>query len=145
LEITTGRGLLRTYTWTGASRSVAMVPVTHDSNRELNYPTDLQNRTHRFPGFNWKMNDHVARFCSAESVINFQSKKEAVEWIREDGCQCVPNIYTNDGIVITWSKNIEPGTLWVLVKQVLINGKKPTNLPGASDKTIQITKVKTDF
>jgi hypothetical protein len=139
--ITTGKGLMRTYTWAGASRSISMIPGVHGNIKELNYPMDLQSRTQRWPGFDWKMHNGVARCCSLEAVLDFKSADKAAEWIRSEENQGIPFVYRNDGLLILWSKHIEPDTLWVMVHQLLIDGQKPTHLGGAADQRIRETKL----
>lgn len=134
--ISTGKGVLRTYTWAGGSRSLAMIPISQGQDRELNFPCDLSKRPRRWPGFDWKLHDGVARCCSLEQVLDFDSEREANEWIRSEQDQGIPFAYRNDGLVILVSKHIEPDTIWVMVHQLLIKGRKPIRLPGAEDAKI---------
>jgi len=85
--ISTGNGVLRTYSWAGGSRSLAMIPVSQGQDRELNSPCDLSKRPRRWPGFDWKMHDGVARCCSLEQVLDFGSEREAIDWIRSEQVQ----------------------------------------------------------
>jgi hypothetical protein len=71
--IISGKGLLRTYTWAGADRSISMVPVVLGEVKELNYPVDFSRRTPIWPGFDWTMHDGVARCCSLEMILDFKS------------------------------------------------------------------------
>jgi len=138
LMITTGNGLLRKYTWEGASRAIVMAPVEVSGIKQLNYPSDLANRKPRWPGFDWKLHNGIARCCSSESVINFSSKEAAVEWISHESSENYPSVYTSTGLVVQWSRHIEPDTLWIMVHQVLVNGKRPSHLKGANDAALTL-------
>ncbi|MBS2005760.1 MAG: hypothetical protein JST01_01885 [Cyanobacteria bacterium SZAS TMP-1] len=129
--ITTGKGLRRTYTWEGASRSITMVPI---GNKLLVYPE--KSRIIRWPGFDWKIHNGIARCWSIEQVLDFTTRDQALEWLRKEKGEGLPFVYRNDGLVILWSKHIEPDTLAVMVYQLLINGRKPTDLPGAEDNKV---------
>jgi len=138
--ITTGKGLLRTYTWNGASRSLVLFPGNGSDGRYLGYPRDYGASEH-WPAFDWPMHDGIARFKTYESIKNFKSVDQAAKWIKSESSEEIPCVYRNDGLLIRWSRNIEEETLWVLVYQILIKGKKPSGLPGADDGAIVVKAI----
>ena len=55
-----------------------------------------------------------------------------------------PCIYRDDGLLVGWSKNLGRNQLNVQVWQVLIDGKKPKQLPGANNDKIGVQTVDTE-
>jgi hypothetical protein len=127
LIITAGKGLKRSYTWEGATRSVEMIPRPErwDGSFGLYFPG---------PGDHWFPHHGVTRCIADEGQMNFSSLRKAMDWLSETpGFQ--PRLYRNDGLVVWVDKN---QALGVDVYQIYINGKKPTKLVGAEDDKISV-------
>jgi hypothetical protein len=135
IEIITGKGLLRTYSWGGDKRSVTMKVVWHDGNSELNFPTDLSSYENRQQQawFDWKIHDGTAKCCTLEERKNFASASKLNQWIREQNSLGNHRSYRDDGLMISCTKNCEPHTLWVEIYQLMIDGKKPTHINGSDN------------
>jgi hypothetical protein len=86
------------------------------------------------------MHDGIARCCTLEEVLNFKSTAKAIAWINQEKKDGLPFVFRNDGLAILWSQHIESDTLWIMVHQLMINGRKPTYLPGAEDSRLVETK-----
>ncbi len=124
LEILSGRGTLRDYVWNGASRSVQL-----NENVQmgfLEYP--LSQARNRFPGYDWKMHDGIARFRGRESCIEVKSIEEACDWIKNNTVSDMAQAISKDGLIVAWKQERLAGELLVHVYQIYINGKKPTSL-----------------
>jgi len=88
-----------------------------------------------------------------ESLLFFDTEEDLKYWLRwaKDfyGGQFY---YTSDGLVVFWELTFPPpnvitstvGALSVDVRQVLLKGKKPENLPGAQDGAFRINNPSTD-
>ena len=122
--------LKRSYTWEGATRSVIMWPRAERWYGSLGiyYPG---------PGRHWAEHNGITRGVVEEGQQHFDSVEAAVDWIRKR--QWMPHAYRNDGLVVGWTKIPAREQLNVDVWQIMINGKKPTSLPGASDAAVQVS------
>lgn len=130
IEIHADDWLRRSYTWEGATRSVETWPRAERWYGSLGvyYPG---------PGSHWEEHHGITRGVVQEGQQHFDSVKAAMAWISEHQ-QWMPNVYRNDGLMVGWSKTPEREQLNVDVWQIIVNGKKPTNLPGATDAAIRI-------
>lgn len=131
IEIKAGKGLERSYTWNGATRSVIMWPRKErwQGKFGIYYPG---------PGNHWKKHDGITRGVLEESQINFPSVEKALEFIHHPS-RADHTVYTNDGLVVSYEKlEGAGGTLAVGVFQVLINRKKPKQLKGSKEGAIKI-------
>jgi ankyrin repeat protein len=63
-------------------------------------------------------------------------------WIKEP--ERASFVYRSDGLMVGWSKAAGPMPLTVEVWQVLIDGKKPTQLAGSQDDKIVVETVETE-
>jgi hypothetical protein len=141
ITITAGTGLRRCYTWEGATRCVHMWPRKERWYGSLGiyFPG---------PGDHWKEHNGITRGCVGEEQKHFQTHHEAVEWIEQqkklnaEFADPVESphawIHRNDGLVVDWGKVPARNQLDVIVMQILIDGKKPTKLPGAEDDKIVV-------
>jgi hypothetical protein len=124
ITITAGKGLQRSYTWEGSTRSVEMWPRTKrwDGSLGLYFPG---------PGYHWKEHDGIARCVVDEGQQHFKSVHEAEQWVDER--RYMDFVHRNDGLVVGWDKTPSRKQLGVEVWQIYVNGKKPTELKGSED------------
>jgi len=124
ITIKAGQGLLRSYTWEGATRSVEM--GAEGPNSDLGYPG---------PGNHWKPHNGIARGVLTEGTRNFRTAAAAMRFINEinRSGSCV---YSSDGLVVCFSKVLPRQQLNVDVWGILINGKNSAGLKGSSDDKI---------
>ena len=126
-----GPDLKRSYTWDGETRSVIMEPRAKRwyGSRGMYCPG---------PGDHWEDNHGITRGTLEEGQQDFKSEAEALKWINKKAY--LNPVWTKTGLVIGWQKMVENHTLVAEVWQITINHKKPTNLAGANDSAIKITK-----
>lgn len=122
--IKAGKGLLRSYTWEGATRSVEMGTGGRDSG--LGYPGG---------GNHWRPHNGISRGVLSEGQMKFATMAAAMKWIAEHS-KWQPLVYRNDGLLVAFGKVLPRKQLNVDVLQILINGKRPTKLVGATDDKI---------
>jgi serine/threonine-protein phosphatase 6 regulatory ankyrin repeat subunit B len=89
----------------------------------------------------WRDHHGIARCSTQEGRQNFKSVDEALKWIKEPGRR--NPAYRDDGLMVGWYKDLPRKMLFVEVWQVLVNGKKPTRLPGSQDGKIVVEAVAT--
>lgn len=121
--------LERSYTWAGDTRSVTMWPRSERWYGSLGvyYPG---------PGRHWRDHDGITRGVVQEGQQHFESLEAAVAWLAKP--QWMPHVYTSDGLVVAWTKVPAREQLNVDVWQVMVRGRKPSNLPGASGDVIEV-------
>jgi len=73
--------------------------------------------------------------------MNFKSLPEANSWLEGQKDEALPCVWTNDGLVIGWSTEVDWKSLTVVVYQILINGEKPSKLMGSDDARFSIAKL----
>ncbi len=127
MTVTAGKGLKRSYTWEGETRSVEMWPRRERwyGSLGLYFPG---------PGNHWKPHNGIARGVVEEGQQHFKTVDEALKWIAEQ--KWWPLVYRSDGLLVGWGKNLSRQQLNVDVWQIVIDGKKPTKLPGSHDDKI---------
>lgn len=127
MEIEAGPDSKRSYTWEGATRSVIMGARSKRwyGSLGLGYPG---------PGDHWQEHNGITRGVLEEGQQHFKTVNAAMAWLK--GRAYMPFVYRNDGLVVGWGKVLERKQLNVEVWQIMINGKKPTKLPGATDSAI---------
>ena len=120
----------RAYTWDGATRSVVMWPRDERWYGSLGvyYPG---------PGRHWKEHRGITRGVVQEGQHHFDSVEAAMEWIGKQ--TWMPAVYRNDGLMVAWGKVLDREQLNVDVWQIMVNGAKPTTLPGATDSAIRVS------
>ena len=134
LIVSSGNGLLRTFEWKGGKRSIDLIPI---KDHKLQYPNPEVPRN--WPGFDWKELDGTNRCTVFESQANYHSKAEAIDWLQKY-TQGPPSMfsYRNDGLIIGCTKSIGKKQLTIFIIQLLIDGQKPSSLPGANDKDVVV-------
>ncbi len=125
ITITAGKGLLRSYTWEGATRSVEMRAREGKSKGSLGTEDP-----------SWKEHNGINRGMLDEGNLRFATAAAAMKWINEKAKE-LPIVYRNDGLLIGFGKNLCRKTINVEVWQIYINGKKPTKLAGSQDAKIR--------
>ncbi len=136
IVITAVDELTRAYTWEGATRAVEMEPrrsrilgslgLFHDARGEI-----------------WRDHGGINRCFTREGQQHKRSVKEAMEWIKEP--DRMASVYRNDGLIVGWRKDLRGHSLDAEVWQILIDGKKPTQLPGGQDDKIVVETVETEI
>lgn len=76
-----------------------------------------------------------------EGIRRFPTLEEALQWLGKQSAE-FPTVHRNDGLVVSSSKSDPPNRLTVEVWQILIDGKKPSSLPGARDAALISGKVR---
>ena len=134
----------RVYTWDGnCTREVTLYPRQerwHGSYGAYHAGGSYEYLWGLISSWTWKDCNGIARPVVEEAQMHFRSEEDALRWIK--GQNWIDPVYTSDGLVIGWRKVPQRKQLNVDVWQVLINGKKPTNLPDADDSKISVTTVK---
>jgi hypothetical protein len=110
--ITAGKGLKRSYTWEGATRSVTMWPrcARWYGSMGIYYPG---------PGNHWKEHNGITRGVVQEGQQHFDSIGEAKSWLERHE----PIVYRNDGLAVMFFKVPERHQLDAAVWQIYIGGK----------------------
>jgi hypothetical protein len=128
IKITAGKGLMRSYTWDGATRSVEMGvrKVRWYGSLGLSFPG---------PGDHWKEHNGITRGVLEEGQMKFKTVAAAIKWIKQRR-NTIPLVYRDDGLVVGFDKVPERKQINVEVWQIYINGKKPKTLPGSTNTYI---------
>ena len=131
LIITAGKNYLRSFTWAGGTRSIIAWPRKERWNGSLGiyYPGE---------GNNWKEHDGITRLVFEEGILNFNSLDSLLKYLTryEDKSKVA---YNDSGLFVFWDKNKGAGgTLNVILWQLVINGKKPSRLPGSHNEKIKM-------
>ncbi len=127
--ITAGKGLERSYTWAGDTRTVIMWPRKERWYGSLGiyYPG---------PGRHWREHDGITRAVLNEGQQNFDSLDALLEYIKSYNNPGAIT-YNDNGLFVSWHKKSGAGgTLTVTVWQFLISGKFPTKIPGSLNDNI---------
>jgi len=123
----------RRYTWDGASRVVSLVPRRERwyGGLGLYCPGD----------YGFQPNNGVSRAVVEEGQRHFKNEADALAWLDEPYNSDTLNfVYTRDGLAVGWHKVYARQQLNVDVWQILIDGKKPQNLPGARDDLVSVKR-----
>ena len=128
IEIAAGKGLHRAYTWEGATRSAELEPRRERWYGSLGayYPG---------PGEHWKEHGGITRGVLQEGQQHFKTTADAREWIKKQSGY-YPTVYRGDGLLVSFGKVPERRQVNIEVWQILIGGKKPTELPGSEDAKV---------
>lgn len=129
ITIRAGEKWSRSYLWGHCEGSVTMWPRKERwyGSLGLYWPG---------PGFHWPECEGVARAVVEEGQQHFDTVDAALEWVQQRS-KAIPYVYRNDGLAVAWQTVIpERKQLNVYVWQLLVAGKKPTALVGATDAAI---------
>ena len=129
IKITAGQGLLRSYTWEGATRFVEMGARQKrwQGSLGIGWPG---------PGDHWKEHNGITRGVLEEAQMRFTTAAAAMKWLSAKGKE-LPLVYRNDGLVVGYGKNLSRRQLNVEVWQIYIGGKKPKTLAGSQNSKIR--------
>ncbi len=132
IAVTAADELTRSYTWDGATRAVEMQPQKSRYFGSLGLFFDGAT-------VHWREHHGIARCSTEEGQQDFKTVEEVMKWIKEP--ERMSPVYRNDGLMVGWYKDLPRKMLDVHVWQILINGKKPTRLPGSQDDKIVVETV----
>lgn len=123
----------RTYTWDGKSMNVNLVP--------------RQNKWHGKLGLLDPNNIHpphenVVHVVIEECQIHYDSVTNVIKSM--NSYEDIEDLYRDDGLFVRFQKNLLPENgkyaVDISVYQILVNGKKPTKLPGSQNHKIIVNK-----
>jgi hypothetical protein len=136
IAITAVDAATRAYRWDGATRAIELEPQAARFFGSLGLYYDPMNE-------HWR-DHHGIRRCSAEEGQQHnKTLEEAMKWIKE--CDRLPPVvYRDDGLMVGWGKDLQTNLLVVQVWQILIDGKKPKQLPGSHNEKIVVETVETE-
>lgn len=89
--------------------------------------------------FFWEL--FTTRIVSEDSKINFENMQDMKLWLIQ-GSSVFDWVYTDDGLVIGFSKSTERNQINIYVYQLLVNNKKPTEIDGSRPENIKISILK---
>ena len=116
IQVKAGKGLIRNYTWEGATRTADLWP--RKSRWYGSYGAYFPG-----PGLHWKEHKGIKRGVVEEGQQNFNTLEEAIAWLKLPYySDCV---YRDDGLVVCFSKNTRRYQINVSVWQIFIEGSKP--------------------
>lgn len=130
ISIRAGQGFIRSYTWDGSTRSVSLWPRPQRwyGSFGIYFPG---------PGEHWKSNRGITRGVLDEGLLWFKTNKDAVDWLMN--VQPLKNcVYSSTGLVVAWEKVPARKQINVDVWQLMIDGSKPTQLPGSHDDQVSL-------
>ena len=135
IVITAVDEVTRSYTWDGATRAIELEPHKARYYGSLGLFHD--------PGDeHWRSNRGITCCSAKEGQQHFTTTDQALAWLkeREQTWWCV---YSDDGLVIGWYKDLRRKRLYVEVWQILIQGQKPSRLAGSRNGKIVVDTLTT--
>jgi len=131
ITVRAGAGFERHYTWEGVTRSAKLRPRANRWYGSLGiyYPG---------AGEHWAPNGGITRGVLEEGTLWFKTEADFSKWIRRRSY--IPFVYSDDGLLIGWTKIPTRKQLNVEVWQVMIDGRKPTKLEGSQKDAIVVTR-----
>jgi hypothetical protein len=134
ISISAHDGYSRAYTWDEQTRNVTLWPrkIRWHGKYGLYFPG---------PGEHWKNNNGITRGVLEEAAVWFSNEEDAVKWINEFFSK-EHSVYNDEGLFVSWGKNVARKQINVDVFQIMINGKKPSKLPGSSNENISLEKTR---
>jgi hypothetical protein len=136
ITITAGTGFERFYTWDGDTRSQVLKPRKKRWAGRLGIGYSKANM--------WQNHHTITNANLEEAQMHFSTIEEAMRFIRHRTRLDGNTVYNDNGLVVTWKKEIHPfkdngNVLIVYVWQVLVNGKKPLKLPGSQNDKLSVS------
>ena len=125
----------RSYTWDGGTFAVERLPAA-----ERFFAED--GLYYKGTGEHWRDHHGITRCLTKEANKLCITVEDAMAWIKEP--ERASFVYRGDGLMVGWGKIADPKQLTVEVWQILIDGKKPTRLPGSQDDKILVETVETE-
>jgi hypothetical protein len=86
------------------------------------------------PAYIWEV--FTPRIVATDSQLHFDSMSDIDKWLYQSS-PVLDWVYTDDGLVVGFSKNPNRYQVNVAVYQLYLNGKKPTNLEGSRPENIK--------
>jgi len=126
--IKSGNGLKRYYQFDGVVRSVVKWPREERwyGSLGLYYPGS---------GYHWSEHNGISRCSVEEGQLHFKAVEDAMLWIKKQkGFN--PTVYRDDGLVVSYGKNLARKQLNVDVFQIYINDSRPKKLEGSNNSMI---------
>lgn len=115
ITITAGKGLMRSYTWEGETRSLIMFP------RKARWYGSM-GVYDAAVGDIWQEHNGIRRGVVDEGQQHFDNEESALEWLKHR-YECV---YRDDGLVVCYSKTLGRRQLNVDVWQIYLGGTVPS-------------------
>ncbi len=139
ISVSAGSGSLRTINWQGVTRKIALISSSRKSPID---GFDFRSNQVNPSGYIWKMHRGIAK-CHYYEVIKYcDNTKQASAFLAGMKEPVIPGVASSNGLVVAWSTETENDVLTVLIYQVLVRGRKPSNLAGADDSKIVLTPCK---
>lgn len=135
------RGVMDIWAGTGLGRSYTWKDVNKDTVLEAREKSVGGVREVYFQGLtNWHDHPHDDTDSGEfrEGRKNFGTLEEAVVWLRLQS-EKYPTVHRNDGLVVSCGRDAKRRQIAVEVWQILVNGTKPTTLPGSDDSNISFS------
>lgn len=128
----------RIISWGGEEHSINLIPRKKRWHGELGLISPKQ------PENIWKTKKGSIRALIREAQIKYKKLEHAVDklsfpFAKKDGWRIV---YNDQGLLIMWHETVLPvyNTLDISIYQILIDGKKPTGIPGSKNEQIIVTR-----
>ena len=128
--------LKRKFEWDGQSRVLKMIRGQEDNPE----PTGIAHpEAHGMynPADVWFFSFYDTRLVVGEYTYNFHNIKDIYSFLYE-GSAVSDWVYTSDGLVVGYGYPPSKEAVNIDVYQLLLNGKKPTNLRGARNNQIKL-------
>ena len=137
ISVLAGSGIARTYEWSGCSLESRMVERTRRWYGSLGVYDPAA--SYGWPFSIFRICNGVSRTVVAEGQIHFADARAAEDWIHRYA-RVFPTVWSNDGLLVQWF--VSPGReqLSVDVWQLRISGRPPTQLSGATDELLQLSR-----
>jgi hypothetical protein len=135
IAIIAGKGIERTYEWDGCSLAANM------TQRSYRWYGSLGIYDPAGQGFLGRLFDKscngISRTVVQEGQIHFADIESAQEWIQRRP-KAWTTVWTNDGLLVSWGTSPARVQINVDLWLICINGQRPTQLKGATDKAIKL-------
>lgn len=136
ISISSGKGFDRSYAWDGCTLKSNMGARAQRWYGSLGIFDPA-------PSFGFSFSPSgcagISRTVVEEGQIHFDNMRFVQEWIRRQPSS-YKTVWTNDGLLVSWATVPKRAQLNVNVWLVCIDGKRPTQLDGAIDSAIRVTK-----
>jgi hypothetical protein len=142
IQITSGRGRLRTFRWDGVTRSLELQPPESGTEGDSLFFTRRYGRDGvRRPWYDWAEHNGIVCGEEWEGVKSFRTQADAEVWLAKKQNRTMPFVWSNDGLVVGWSTHVDWRALTVECYQVLVDDKKPVQLAGSDDRSLVMTAI----
>jgi hypothetical protein len=126
----------RNYEWDGQSRIIKMIPGEEDVTDPLGSVHPSYAGMYN-PADVWIVSFKV-RLVVSEGTMNFKHENELYKFL-DQGSAIMDWVYTSDGLAVGFARSPGRQQINFYLYQLLLNGKKPTNLKGANPNKIRLT------